>query len=126
MKRSRLERPSKHHLMFPRQEWALRPEGESIRNTPSLIATISRGDHDYMHEEVPLVPLLGYHTLRSLPHIWEPSGNTYQDIDGLCLAIEEATDHPRSHRMEKDLGGLAIEAMMLQKQILKEIGYERT
>lgn len=115
--------PSKHHLLFPRQEWDLRQQGRRMRARHSMIPVISREDHDHMHDVVPLVPALGYHTLMATERLWTPRNDTIRDIDGLCLAIDRASSPSRVHEIERDLAGLAIEALLLEKTVLKEIGY---
>lgn len=114
---------SRHHLLFPAAEWSLRPEGLKLRGTPSLIPKLTRPDHDYMHEVVPIIPALGHNTLRAVSRLWTPERDTYRDIDGLCRAIGKAAMHERSHYLESSLAELTIEALELEKTVLKEIGY---
>jgi hypothetical protein len=116
------QRPSRHHLLFPRAEWDLRPEGRKIRQTRSMIPTMRRDDHDYLHSVVPIVPALGHHTLNALPGLWTPQNNTYTDLDSLCVAIDRASAPHRVHQLERDLAGLAIEALLLERNVLKETG----
>jgi hypothetical protein len=87
-----------------------------------MIPVLRRGDHDIMHQVVPIVPALGHNTLRNVPELWTPRGNTLQDIDSLCLAIDKASAPHRVHQLERDLAGLAIEALMMEKQVLLEVG----
>lgn len=116
-------RSSRHHLLFPAAEWSLRPQGAEMRSTPSLIARITRDEHDYMHRQVAIIPALGHNTLRAVSRLWIPEHETYRDLDGLCRAIGKAATHERSHRIESDLAGLTIEALEMEREILKEIGY---
>lgn len=114
---------SKHHLLFPAAEWLLRPEAAFIRKTHSLIPRMTRADHDYMHNQVPIVPALGHRTLISAGHLWTPEGDTIRDIDGLCIAIGKAAAHERTHRIEADLAELAIEALQMEKAVLGEVEF---
>jgi len=118
------ERPveDKHHLLWPRREWTLRPEARKIRETPSLIHRIDREVHDYIHESTPGVPLLGFYTLRSVLEYFDPVGHPLNDIDWLCLSIDHATKSHPTHPIERDLGGLAIEVLTMQKNIILD-GY---
>lgn len=115
---------TRHHVMFPAPEWMLRPEGQEIRTTQSMIPHIPRPEHDYMHRVVAIVPALGHNTLRAVSRLWTPENNTYKDIDQLCRLIGRAAMHPRSHKIESDLANLTIEALQLEKQVLREIGYK--
>jgi hypothetical protein len=102
----------------------LRPEGRELRTSPGMISRLTRGEHDYMHEVVPIVPALGHTTLRAVSRLWTPERNSYKSIDTLCIAIDKAATHERSHPIETDLARLTIQALELEKQVLKEIGYK--
>lgn len=113
---------TKHHLLFPAAEWMLRPEASYLRQQSSLIPRIRNEGHVYLHSVVPLVPMLGYRTLTAAMHLWTPEEDTMRDIDGLCLAIGKAATHQKSHQIEKDLAGLTIEALQMEKAVLQDIG----
>lgn len=85
---------------------------------------MSQNNHDRIHEAVPIVPLLGHHTLMNVSHIWTPEGETIEDIDNLCLAIEEASTPNRVHSLEKNLAELVIEALQIEKHVLIETQVE--
>lgn len=106
--------------MWTSRQWSAEPIGKRLREQSSLIFTISRENHERIHKETPPVPLLGYYALLSTLHNYEPAYNPVKDIDGLCGAIEKATRTPRAHQIERDLAGLAIEAIQLQKPIIFE------
>jgi hypothetical protein len=86
-----------------------------------MIPIMRRGDHDIMHETVPIVPALGHHVLLAIPKLWSPRGNTFQDLDSLCIAIDKASAPPKVHQLERDLAGLAIEALMMERNVLRDI-----
>lgn len=110
----------RHHIINPRAEWTLRPAGREIRNTQSLIPRIDREIHEAIHDECPPVPLLCYNALKLTVQKFEPVHNTLKDMDNLMSAIEQATRHPRTHPIERDLAGLAIEAIDLQRPYIME------
>lgn len=109
-----------HHVLHYKQEWRLRPEAKKIREHESLIPTIDRSLHNEIHKECPPVPMLGYHALKRTGILWVPSRDTLESIDNLLFAIDRATQTPRTHRIERELGLLTIEAIELQKPFLKE------
>lgn len=115
---------SRHHILFPAQEWMLRPEGRNIRTTPSMIISLNRADHDIVHDALPIIPALGHNTLRAVSRLWVPERNTYRDLDNLCRAIGQAALHERSHPIESGLAELTIEALELEKQALKDVGFK--
>lgn len=118
------DKMTEHHLLFPRQEWDLRKQGREIRATRSMRPMMTAENHKTLHSIVPLVPALGYHTLFAVEQLWTPRRDTIRDIDSLCLAMDRATNTSRAHPIERDLAGLAIEALMLEKQVLKDVGFE--
>lgn len=115
---------SRHHLLFPAAEWSLRPPAVFLRGSRSLIPHLSRGDHDFMHRVVPLVPLLGHRTLEAAASLWRPEHDTMRDIDGLCIAIGRAAAHEKSHQLESHLAELAIESLQMQKSVLKQVEFQ--
>lgn len=66
-RRGRGSRPAnlqdRHHILFNRQEWRLRPESLAIREHPSLVPAVHRDIHEELHGACPAVPALGYNTL---------------------------------------------------------------
>lgn len=115
---------SRHHFVFPEAEQSLRPEGQFIRTHPSLIRKLTRPDHDIVHQRVSIIPALGHNTLRAVSRLWVPDNNSYRSLDNLMLAIDEASKHPKSSRIETALAQLTIEALELEKSALKDIGYK--
>ncbi len=112
---------TRHHTLFYEQEWELRPEAKYLRCDGGLIAPLSRQDHDRIHQEVALVPLLGVYALRRVAAEYKPTQSLYKNMDNLVLLIDEAIHHPRSHSLETRLGELTIEAIVRQKDFIKEV-----
>lgn len=110
----------RHHLLNNRQEWRLRPEALKLREHPSLVPTIERRVHEDLHAHCPAVPLLGYHTLVRVNKLWYPQRNTLQSMDELVYAIDEATQHPQTHEIERGVAKLAIQAIELQRPFIEE------
>ena len=114
----------RHHVVHNRQEWSLRPEAFAIREHPSLITRIDRQLHNEIHRACPAIPLLGFHTLRRVLHIWEPDTDISKSVDNLSMAMEEAANHPRSSYVESELARLAAHAVNLQLPFLsREVQY---
>lgn len=109
-----------HHILHHRQEWSLRPYARQLRETPSLIPRIDRDAHESLHANCPPVPLLGHYALMGTVARFQPTGDTLRDISGLQSAMEQATRSSRFHPIERDLAGLAIEALDLQIPFIKE------
>lgn len=104
-----------HHIIHENREWSLRPEAKSIRETPSLIVKIDREEHNELHRTCPAIPLLGYHALIRTRKTFEVGDNPIQSMENLMRSIEEASNHPRAHEVEKHLAELAIWAIDLQR-----------
>lgn len=112
---------TRHHVLFYEQEWELRPEGVYLRCDGGLIAPLTRADHDKIHQEVALVPLLGVYALKRVAAEYTPTNSLYKNIDNFALLVDEAIHHPRSHSLETRLGELTIESVIMQKEFIKEI-----
>lgn len=110
-----------HHILHHRQEWTLRREAESLRESPPLVPRMNREAHNELHRDVPPVPLLGHYALLRTVRSYEPAyGDTMTSVDNLMFAIEEATRSPKAHQIEKDIAWLAINAIDLQRPYLRD------
>jgi len=110
----------RHHLIFNRQEWNLRPAGMYIREQPSLIHSLDQDEHRALHAACPAIPLLGYHALNRTAKLFIPGSTTVQSIDNLSFAIDKAHKDRHTHHIERAVGELAIEALQLQKPFIQE------
>lgn len=111
---------SRHHIMHEGWAWTARPDAKRLRDTQSLIPRIPRDVHNELHAHCPHVPLLGSYALRSINSIFVPTGDTLKDMDEIMSCIERASRNPRAHMVERDLAGLAIEAIDLQRPYIKK------
>lgn len=109
----------RHHLIHERVPWTSRPEARLLRETPSLVPRIDRELHNEIHRNCPPIPLLGYHALVRTLKAFEPTTDTLDTMGRLQAAIELSGKHPKSHRIERELGDLAVQAIDLQKPYLK-------
>lgn len=104
----------RHHILFNRQEWSLRPDALSLRENPALIATMDRQVHNELHDHCPAVPLLGHHALLRTLNFFESSPDQLESMDNLMKSIEQASNHPKAHIIEKHLAELAVWSIDLQ------------
>lgn len=116
----RPDRLSNHHVLHEAWAWDSFKAAKQLRDVRSLIPRIPRDIHTDLHEACPHVPILGAHALLGVQRHFEPTGFVLDDMDGLMSAIEKASRNPRAHMLERDLAGLAIEAIELQRPFIKE------
>lgn len=114
----RVER-DRHHIFNTKLEWEARREAAAIRQSAPLIPTIDRDLHNEIHRLTPPVPLLGYHALKQVLGRYQPQRTTLASIDNVVSAIEYAARHPKAHDIERAQAHLAIEAIILQRDILR-------
>lgn len=111
-------RTSKHHILHYGTDWNARPQSIYLREQPTLIPRLETDIHDIVHRVAPGVPLLGPHALMHVVADFVPGRDTMESIDNLLFAIYAAAEHPRAHRIERDMGHLAIEAIILQRDVI--------
>lgn len=111
---------NKHHILFQRQEWTLRPEAEELRNTSTLIPELDYDAHNALHRECSFVPTLGFYTLRHVIREFEEGRNTMQSMDRLMRSIEDAARHPRATEIEQAIAELAVHAIDIQRPYIDE------
>lgn len=115
-------RKDRHHLLFNRKEWILRKDGRALRNAPGLKIVLPRPDHEYLHRTIEPIPALGHLSLRHTRYYYEDMpGDAFQSMDNLMFAIDKANHDPKAGTIERSLGALTIEAIMLERNALKEI-----
>lgn len=112
-------RRDRHHILHTGMEWNLRPETRSLRETPQLVPLIDRQVHDEIHRIAPAVPLLSYYVMKRTVSRFEPQPTTIRSLDNLMICIEEAANHRRAHPLERDLAHVAINALDIQRAILR-------
>lgn len=113
---------TRHHTLFPRQEYSLRPQAKSLRESPGLIQPLVWSDHNYLHTRVEPIPLLGYHALcATLREYNDVPGDTIASMDNLLFAIEKSNHGRQVKPIERSLGELTMEALEHERDILREI-----
>ena len=113
-------RADRHHILHERVEWTARQQAADLRERPELVPRIDRSVHEELHRIAPAVPLLGYYALCRVNKLYEPvPGDTIASMDNLLFAIEDAGKHPKAHRVERAIAGLAIEALEIQRAVLR-------
>ena len=110
----------KHHVLHYAKEWRLRPEAKAIREHPSLVPTLPREVHNEIHKTCPPVPMLGYHALKRTVGLWTPRHDTMESLDNLMFAIEQSISDVRAHPIERQLGRLTVQAIDLQRPLIRE------
>lgn len=108
-----------HHVLWPRQEYTLRPEAKKLRESQGLVPKIDRSLHDEIHRNCPPVPLLGFHALQRTLREFQPHPDTLISMDNLMFAIEISGKHPKAHDIERELAALAVQAIDLQREFLR-------
>jgi len=109
---------SKHHIVHYGRDWTSSPQGIYIREQPTLIPRLEQDVHDYTHKVAPGVPLLGPHALLRIAADFEPGADTMESLDNLLFSIYKAAEHPRAHSIERNVGHLAIQALLLQRDAI--------
>lgn len=111
----------KHHAAFDRVSWAASQSGKIIRNNVWLQPKLEREPHAELHRIVALVPVMGKHTMQLVARDFHAvQGDYVKSIEELMFTIEEAVQHPRTTKLEKDLSELTVHAFELQLPFIKE------
>lgn len=115
-----MKRKDCHHLLNTARQWNAEPIGKKLRENGSLIFRIDREVHEELHREVPPVPLLGHYALLGTIQRYQPSYDPTKDLDALCLAMDKTVRGSRFNPIERELAGLAMEVIQLQKPFIYE------
>lgn len=109
----------RHHILFPRLEWNLRPDARLLRGNSTLIPMLDRSVHEEIHRQCSQVPLLGHNALELTRLSFIPRiGDTLGSIDSLIMSIEKSKHRLKCPPIDKQLADLAIEAILLQRPLI--------
>lgn len=111
---------NRHHLLHSRVSYESSRTTKALREQESLIFRMPIDAHDELHAQTPPVALIGHYAALGVLGRYNPTFNPTRDIDNLCLAIDKSTRGPQFHQLERDLAGLAIEGVQLQKPYILE------
>lgn len=100
-----------HHTLNYEREWLTRPEGEALRENPSLKVKIARTAHNLLHYMTSPVPVPSVHTLQYVAPRMPEDLDILSGIDKYCSLVEAASRHPKAKYVEKQLGELSIQAL---------------
>ena len=107
-----------HHMLFYDREWSMRPEGHFLRTSRGLIRRLPRYEHDIVHREVSLIPLLGAHALQQVANSVDFNGNYHHDIDEMITRVERAAKHPKADEIERALTELTARALVWERDVI--------
>jgi len=110
---------SRHHLLFERTAWESRTDATKLRQQNTLIPILERSLHDELHDNCPVVPLLGSRALLAIRNDFRPGNNTMDSIERLLMAIERSTRLPDLHTIERQMAQLAIQAIEIESYYIK-------
>lgn len=109
----------RHHLLFPRAEWSLRPNALKLRGSSSLIMPIEKTSHMELHRVCPPVPALGHYALERTVRLYEPQNDYIDSLENLMSSIEASADAPKAHDNEKELALLTVDALDYQRRFIR-------
>ena len=98
--------------------WEAYKEGVELVQDPSLIARIDIKSHEWINNNCPPVPALGYYSLSQTLREWktfEPTPDPLEAIDNLFESLARAQEHPKACREERDL--ITLVERSIRKQI---------
>ena len=111
---------SVHHLFFDRKAWALRPDGQRIRESRPFMVRMDNSAHNELHRVCPPVPVPDYFALQRISRSTNFNLPTLEAVDSLRFATEEAIRHPKAHDIEKALAGLMLDAIDVQMPFVRD------
>jgi len=110
----------KDHFLWSRPQWEHSVPARKLRRLPSLSALMYRDVHEAKHKETPPVPLLSHYTIVRALNCYEPGETPIDSLDNLMEAIDNASNSPKAHEIEKHLAELAIWTLDLQRPYIEQ------
>ena len=99
---------NQHHIVrhANRRLWEVYDEGIELVQDPSLIARLELKSHEWINNNCPPVPALGYYSLSQTLKEWKtflPTPDPLEGIENLFESLSRAQEHPKAYREERDL-----------------------
>lgn len=111
---------NKHHILHERAAWTANKDNLKLRNSLGLVATMDIYAHRELHRQCPSVPPLSTY-LASLARMgYMPHPDPMRAMDNFMFAVQEASKHPRTHRIDRSLAQLTIGAVELQRPFVRD------
>ena len=112
----------RHHVLFNKREWESRPQYKELRSNSGLIIPMDREVHCELHRASPIVPVMGYYGIMSVNREFYRGRDHLETLDNLLFALDASSKNEKLSNMERSLSSLALEAVEIQKPLIKE-GY---
>jgi hypothetical protein len=110
-----------HHILHHAKQHEATPDNHWLRTKAlGMIACMDIDAHDALHKACPGVPPLDIWTAQRVRRLYVPNPNPLIAIENYMRAVETASDHPKSHFIERQLSDLAIHAVDLQRPFIRE------
>ena len=117
-------KPNIHHVGYERRAWESNIATKKIRTTHELMMPVDPIGHIALHEQITLVPLPDRFLAQRVLNNFTPIRGRYlKSLDELIRVFETQVKHHKATYLERQLGGLTIMALEMQRPILKEIIY---
>ena len=111
---------SRHHLLFEGTLWNARKETKALRCMGGSIVRLAAEPHRELHRAVSSVLVPNIYMARHMLANYSPQGDVFRNIDELSRVAESATNHYRATEIDKQLGGLIVMSLQLQKPFIRE------
>jgi len=108
-----------HHLLYTGRAWESHFATRYLRELPEHIIAMDDEVEATLHDNVPIIPLLGHHAAMHVRKNYEPHENPLKTIPRLMTAIEAAVRVPQAKVIERELGLLTVHALELQYPYIK-------
>ncbi len=108
-------------MLYYRPDWTNRVEARKLREFGGLRVDLFDNEHQALHRRISMVPLLGIHALQKVAFDHQPTDNLYENIDSFLLLTEKAIHHPKADSIERRLGELTMEAVLMQRDFIQDV-----
>ena len=103
--------------------WEVYSEGIQLTRDTSLIARLELKSHEWINNNCPPVPALGYYALCQTLVEWKkflPTPDPIEAIYNLNESLSIASEHPRAYKEESELINLVQRSLMCQIPPIKD------
>ena len=111
---------NRHHILFCRRSFEADMANHYLRNKVGLIVLMDVGIHRELHQDLPEVPPLGRYLASLVRNELKYDPNPLRAVDTFQRAVDTQMEHPRVHRLEREMAELTLAHIDLQLPYIRE------
>ncbi len=115
-----MEESNWHHIQYKKKEYELYNSTERFRQIGGLVVPLLVTCHQELHDNISRVPMMDEPAMKHVIDNYEPADTYMQSYSNLIIAYERTLRHYDIDKINKQIGGIALDAIIAQRPYIKD------